>query len=113
MTSKVSSSGPMIEYRQVQVILPYHLRNLARITTDIELSVRSPVTADSILDALEMRYPMLAGTIRDHTTQKRRPLLRYFACEKDFSHTPTDLPLPAPVADGTEPFIVVGAVSGG
>lgn len=97
----------------IRVVLPFHLCTLARVNGEVQLEVGSPATQRSVLDALEARYPMLRGTIRDHVTQKRRPLLRFFACEQDLSHEPPDAPLPAPVASGAEPFYVVGAVSGG
>jgi hypothetical protein len=97
----------------IRVILPYHLRTLAQVGAEITLDVAGPVTQRSVLDALEARYPMLRGTIRDHVTGKRRPMLRFFACEEDLSHEAADAPLPAAVADGKEPFWVVGAIAGG
>jgi hypothetical protein len=97
----------------IRVILPGHLRTLARITGEVKLEVEGPVTQRSVLDALEARYPMLRGTIRDHVTQERRPMLRFFACEGDLSHEDPDAPLPDAVASGEEPFWVVGAVAGG
>jgi hypothetical protein len=97
----------------IRVILPQHLRTLARVDGEVTLEVEGPVTARSILDALEARYPMLRGTIRDHVTKQRRPLLRFFACEQDLSHESPDGPLPEPVASGAEPFWVVGAIAGG
>jgi molybdopterin synthase sulfur carrier subunit len=97
----------------IRIALPAHLRTLARLDDDVELTVEGPVTQRSILDALEERYPMLRGTIRDHATQRRRPFLRFFACGQDLSHEPPDAPLPASVASGTEPFLVVGAIAGG
>jgi hypothetical protein len=97
----------------VRVILPYHLRNLAKAGPEVHLDIEGPITLCSVLDALESRYPMLAGTIRDHVTQERRPFLRFFACELDLSHEPPDTPLPDPVASGAEPFIVLGAIAGG
>jgi hypothetical protein len=97
----------------IRVVLPFHLRTLARVDGDILLDVAAPVTQRSILDALEDKYPMLKGTIRDHVTQQRRPLLRFFACEEDVSHESPDAPLPAAVAEGKEPFLVVGAIAGG
>jgi sulfur-carrier protein len=93
--------------------LPPHLRTLAQVTGDVELQVDGPVTLRSVLDALENRYPMLQGTIRDHGTLQRRAFLRYFACEQDLSHDPPDTPLPDAVASGVEPFIVLGAIAGG
>src|ERR1700677_2396679 len=97
----------------IRVILPYHLRTLAGIDAEVTLDVTGPVTQRSLLDALERRYPMLAGTIRDHGSVKRRPMLRFFACEQDVSNEPPDPPLPAEVASGKEPFFIVGAVAGG
>jgi hypothetical protein len=97
----------------IRVILPYHLRTLAQVGAEVTLDVAGPVTQRSVLDALEARCPMLRGTIRDHVTGKRRPMLRFFACEEDVSHEPADAPLPAAVADGKEPFWVVGAIAGG
>jgi len=97
----------------IRVVLPHHLRTLARVSREIEIQVEGPTTLGAILDALEARYPMLRGTIRDHTTKQRRPFLRFFACGQDLSHEPPDAPLPDEVALGTEPFLVVGAVAGG
>jgi sulfur-carrier protein len=97
----------------VRVVLPPHLRNLAQVQGDIELEVASPVTQRSVLDALEARYPMLRGTIRDHGTQLRRPFLRFFACEEDLSHESPDAPLPDTVVAGKEPLIILGAIAGG
>ncbi len=97
----------------VRVVLPTHLRTLARVSGEVELGVDGPVTQRSVLDALEARYPMLRGTIRDHDTHRRRAFLRFFACEQDLSHELPDAPLPDPVASGAEPFLVVGAVAGG
>lgn len=97
----------------IRIILPYHLRTLARIDGDATVAVEGPVTQRSVLDALEAAYPVLRGTIRDRLTQKRRPMLRFFACEQDFSDEPPDAPLPDAVAAGREPFWVVGAVAGG
>ena len=97
----------------IRVVLPAHLRTLARLDGEVELSVDGEVTQRSVLDALEARYPVLRGTIRDHATQQRRAFVRFFACEQDVSHEPPDAPLPAPVAAGTEPFLVVGAMAGG
>ena len=97
----------------IRVVLPPHLRTLARVTGDVELEVDGPVTLRSALDALESRYPMLRGTIRDHGTLQRRPFLRFFACEQDLSHDPPDTPLPDAVVRGTEPLIVLGAIAGG
>jgi len=97
----------------IRVILPHHLRTLAGVGGDVELYVEGPVTQRSVLDALEARYPMLRGTIRDHGTQQRRAFLRFFACEEDLSHESPDAPLPEAVASGREPFIVIGAIAGG
>ncbi len=97
----------------IRVVIPYHLRNLARVDGEVQLQVEGPVTQRAVLDALETRYPMLRGTIRDHVTQQRRAFLRFFACEQDLSLEPPDAPLPEAVAAGTEPFMVVGAIAGG
>ena len=97
----------------IRVELPQHLRTLARVSGEVTLEVAAPVTQRSVLDALEARYPMLQGTIRDHVTQQRRPFLRFFACEEDLSHEPPDAPLPDSVASGAEPFLIIGAIAGG
>jgi sulfur-carrier protein len=97
----------------IRVALPEHLRNLAKVGGEVELDVPPPVTQSTILDALESRYPMLGGTIRDYGTLKRRAFVRFFACGEDVSHEPADAPVPDPVARGTEPFLVVGATAGG
>ena len=97
----------------IRVVLPAHLRKLARVDREVALEVAAPVTQRSVLDALEARYPMLRGTIRDHVTHKRRPFVRFFACEEDLSNDAPDRPLPEPVATGAEPFLVVGAMAGG
>lgn len=97
----------------IRVVLPAHLRVLARIDGEVELSVAGEVTQGAVLDALEARYPMLRGTIRDHVTKKRRPFIRFFACQEDLSHELPDLPLPAQVISGAEPFLIVGAMAGG
>jgi len=97
----------------IRVVLPHHLRTLARVGKEVELRVEEPTTLGSILDALEAQYPMLRGTIRDHVTQQRRTFLRFFACGQDLSHQPPDAPLPDAVATGAEPFLVVGAMAGG
>jgi sulfur-carrier protein len=97
----------------IRVVLPAHLRTLADVEREVALALEGPVTLRSILEALEARHPVLRGTIRDPVTQKRRPLVRFFACEQDWSHAPPDAPLPAAVADGTEPFLIVGAMAGG
>ena len=97
----------------IRVVLPAHLRKLAQVEREVALEVAPPVTQRSVLDALEARYPMLRGTIRDHVTRKRRPFVRFFACEEDLSNDPPDQPLPDAVASGAEPFLVVGAMAGG
>lgn len=97
----------------IRVELPFHLRTLARVEGEVALAVGPPVTCDAILDALEARYPMLRGTIRHHETRRRRPLVRFYACNQDVTHEPPDAPLPAPVASGLEPFRIVGAIAGG
>jgi len=98
----------------IRVVLPQHLRTLANLEErEVKLDVPGEVTADAILDAIEARFPMLKGTIRDHVTKQRRPMLRYFACEEDLSHDPTDKPLPDKVATGAEPFFIIGAIAGG
>ena len=95
------------------VVLPAHLRSLAGVKGDVELEVAGPVTRQSVLDALEARYPMLRGTIRDHVGGERRPLLRFFACGEDVTHEPADAPLPQEIASGKEPFYIIGAIAGG
>lgn len=97
----------------IRVELPYHLRNLARVDDEVTVNVADPVTLRAVLDALEQRFPMLRGTIRDHVTGKRRPFLRFFACGQDLSHEPLDIPLPEAVGTGKEPLLVVGAIAGG
>ena len=97
----------------IRVVLPAHLRRLARLDGEAELQVEGTATQRSILDALESRYPMLRGTIRDHATQRRRPFVRFFSCEQDLSHEPPDAPLPDAIAVGAEPFMIVGAMAGG
>jgi len=97
----------------IRIVLPQHLRTLARVSGDVELDVPGVVTQRSILDALEARYPMLCGTIRDHVTKQRRPFLRFFACEGDLSLESPDAPVPEPVASGKEPFFIIGAIAGG
>jgi hypothetical protein len=97
----------------VRVILPQHLRTLAKVNDEVTLDVRGLVTIDSVLDALEARSPMLRGTIRDHVTKHRRPFIRFFACEQDLSHEPPEAPLPEAVVNGTEPLLIVGAMAGG
>jgi molybdopterin synthase sulfur carrier subunit len=97
----------------IRVILPAHLRTLAKVDGEVKLEVEGKITQRSVLDALEARYPMLCGTIRDHVTQQRRPFLRFYACEEDLSHELPDAPLPDVVASGTEPFLIIGAIAGG
>jgi len=97
----------------IRVVLPAHLRTLARVNGEVKVDVPGVVTPSAVLDALEAAYPMLRGTIRDHVTRQRRPFLRFFACEQDLSHEPPDTPLPDPVAKGAEPLLIVGAMAGG
>lgn len=97
----------------IRIILPYHLRNLAHVGGEVTVEVAPPVTTRAVLDALEARYPMLCGTIRDHVTKERRAFLRFFACEQDLSHDSPDSPLPDEVVSGKEPFLVIGAIAGG
>lgn len=97
----------------VRVVLPHHLRTLARVDGEVQLDVCGPLSSKSVLDALESKYPVLRGTIRDHTTQQRRPLVRFFACGEDISHQSADTPLPEAIAKGTEPFFIMGAIAGG
>jgi sulfur-carrier protein len=97
----------------IRVVIPQHLRTLANVNGEVQLEVEGRVTQRSVLDALEARYPMLCGTIRDHVTQQRRPFLRFFACEEDLSHESPDNPLPEAVALGKEPFLIIGAIAGG
>jgi hypothetical protein len=97
----------------IRVALPYHLRNLAKVEGEVQLQLEGPATLRSLLDALESRFPVLRGTIRDHVTLRRRPFVRFFACEQDLSHEQPDTALPEPVAAGAEPFMIVGAMAGG
>ena len=97
----------------IRVVLPAHLRTLARVNGEVKVDVTAPVTVATVLDALEATYPMLRGTIRDQVSRQRRPFLRFFACEEDLSHDPADRPLPDAVANGAEPLLVVGAMAGG
>jgi molybdopterin converting factor small subunit len=97
----------------IRVVLPAHLRTLARVDGEVKLEITGAVTQRAILDVLEARYPMLRGTVRDHATLKRRPFVRFFACEQDLSHESPDAPLPEAVATGAEPFLIVGAMAGG
>lgn len=97
----------------IRVVLPQHLQTLARVSREVTVDIAGPVTVDSVLDALESQYPMLRGTIRDHVTKRRRPFIRFFACEQDVSQDATDTPLPTAVANGSEPLLIVGAMAGG
>jgi hypothetical protein len=97
----------------IRVELPFHLRTLARVEREVTVDVIGPVTVRTVLDAIETRYPVLCGTIRDHVTQQRRPFLRFYACEEDFSNAPMDTPLPEAVTSGKEPFSIIGAIAGG
>lgn len=97
----------------IRVVLPFHLRTLARVQDEVQLDVPEPVTIGATLDALEARFPVLQGTIRDHGTLKRRPFIRFFACKEDMSLDPLDTPLPEPILAGNEPFMIVGAMAGG
>ena len=108
MTQAVPPQGAVI-----RVVLPAHLRVLARVDGEVELAVAGPVTQRAVLDALETRYPVLRGTIRGHDGGPRRAFIRFFACEEDLSHDPPDTPLPGPVATGAEPYLIVGAMAGG
>ena len=103
----------VMDTRKIRVILPFHLKNLAHAENEVTIDVTSPITQRSVLDALEARYPMLRGAIRDHVTLQRRPFLRFFACEEDWSHESPDAPLPEEVVCGKEPFMVIGAIAGG
>jgi molybdopterin synthase sulfur carrier subunit len=97
----------------IRVVLPPHLRTLARVNGEVELDLNGAVTQRSVLDAVEARYPMLRGTIRDHMTQLRRPMVRFFVCGEDLSHESPDAELPEPIASGAEPFLIIGAIAGG
>ncbi|MBI5671717.1 MAG: MoaD/ThiS family protein [Nitrospirae bacterium] len=97
----------------IRVVLPQHLRILARVDSELVLDITGPVTVDSVLDTLESQYPMLRGTIRDHVTRRRRPFIRFFACEQDLSREASDTPLPEAVVTGAEPLLIVGAMAGG
>jgi hypothetical protein len=97
----------------IRVVLPHHLRTLARVTDEVCLEVKEPITLKTTLDALEEKYPVLRGTIRDHVTQKRRPMVRFFVCEEDVSHESPEMVLPEPVSAGAEPFFIIGAIAGG
>jgi len=97
----------------IRVVLPHHLRTLAHVGDEIQIDLNGSATVSAIIDAIEEKYPMLRGTIRDHETKKRRPLVRFFACGEDISHDPLDHPLPDAIAKGTEPFVIMGAIAGG
>ena len=97
----------------IRVTLPYHLRNLAKVGSELQLEVQSPVTIGAVLDSLEARYPVLRGTIRDHSTLRRRPFIRFFACKEDLSNEPANTPVPEAITAGVEPFMIVGAMAGG
>jgi sulfur-carrier protein len=97
----------------IRVVLPAHLRTLARLEGELPVQIEGPATVGSVLDALEARYPMLSGTLRDHVTLQRRPYVRFFACQEDLSHDGPDAPLPEPVKSGAEPFLIIGAIAGG
>jgi hypothetical protein len=105
--------GQRADPAAIRVVLPQHLRTLARVDGEVRLEVPAPVTTAAVLDALEAGYPMLCGTIRDHVTRRRRPLVRFFACAEDVSHEPPDAPLPPAVVTGAEPFYIIGAIAGG
>src|SRR5206468_9744983 len=111
--SSVSAIAREGQEAMIRVILPYHLRTLASVGAEVALDVNGPITQRSVLDALEARYPMLRGTIRDQATGQRRPMLRFFACEEDLSLESPDAPLPEAVASGKEPFFIIGAIAGG
>jgi len=109
MSRSESGAAPL----QIRVVLPYHLRNLAGVSSEVTLEIAAPITIRTVIDAIEARYPMLRGTIRDRVTHQRRPFLRFFACEEDLSHASPDEPLPAAVTTGKEPLLIIGAIAGG
>lgn len=109
----VFASRRFNKFDMIRVVLPFHLRNLARVEGEVQVDVSASPTIGAVLDAIEARYPVLRGTIRDHGTLKRRPFIRYFACKEDLSLEPTDARLPEPIINGSEPFLVVGAMAGG
>ena len=111
--ARAAGAGDAAAAVTVRIVLPYHLRNLARVGGEVPVQVPAPVTLRSVLDALEAAHPVLRGTIRSHGTLERRAFVRFFACQQDLSHEPADTPLPAEVASGAEPFLVVGAMAGG
>jgi sulfur-carrier protein len=102
-----------MSFNSIRIILPQHLRTLAHVGSEVQIEVEAPATQRSVLDALERRYPMLRGTIRDQVTHERRPFLRFFACEEDLSHEAPDAPLPEAVSTGAEPLLIIGAIAGG
>ena len=104
---------PSGRFPMIRVVLPYHLRTLAQVSSEVTLEVAGPVSVTAILDALEAHYPTLCGTIRDHFTKRRRPMLRFFACEEDITHDDPGAELPAAIAEGREPILIVGAIAGG
>jgi sulfur-carrier protein len=106
-------TGTSQQVSKVRVVIPFHLRTLANLSSEIEMEIAPPVTIRTVVDAIEARYPMLVGTIRDHVTGERRPFLRFFACEEDLSHDPVDRELPQAVREGKEPLLIVGAIAGG
>jgi len=108
-----ANDASLAQTRTIRVQIPYHLRTLAQVDGELRLQVAPPVTLRAVLDAIELRYPMLRGTIRDHATGERRAFLRFFACEDDLSHQPLDMLLPEPVAVGKEPLLIIGAIAGG
>jgi hypothetical protein len=110
---RLANANAGTDFVMIRVMLPQHLRTLARVDGEVQLEVEGVATQRSVLDALEARYPMLCGTMRDHVTLKRRPFVRFFACEEDLSLEPPDTPLPDAVAKGAEPFLVIGAIAGG
>jgi sulfur-carrier protein len=110
---RIPSEGAKRVLTMIRVALPFHLRKLAQVDGEVELEVAGAVTQRSVLDALEAKYPVLCGTIRDHDTLKRRAFLRFFACEEDLTHQPPDAPLPEAVSTGKEPFLIIGAIAGG
>ena len=107
------AGGVVGDRKMIRIVLPAHLRTIAKVSGEVQLDVPGPVTQRSVLDALEARYPALQGTIRDHVTQQRRAFVRFFACQEDLSHESPDTPLPGAVQSGAEPFLVVGAIAGG
>lgn len=116
MHSVGTPNTPMLHHsypKMIRIVLPFHLRNLARVEGEVDLAVEDPITIGSVLDAIEARYPVLRGTIREHGTLKRRSFIRFFACKEDLSLEPPSTPLPDAVINGTEPFLIIGAIAGG